>query len=597
MYDKGEVRYEGKGVDESILYKFIQKYNNKKFSKLTINLKESENNIDGVSSATITSILMHQSILIATSKVLRALGLNFTNNNIATLDHDTFEPLKWEKMLLDGTISNSKHYYSDLISSINKKPASNNKLFLDVYFAYANPISIGQNIFGKTEFLKKFLRSGQDISDKGFFLATNGDFSLLAPRRCLNYNTTIDIKNCEKKGLAKTYFDRIYLEQNGLKFYFRTKDKKNFMFTRNIEDSTPRFFNEISLLFIDNAEKYDPAKTSTLFINYNAPDINLKKPIILDFLPPKRLIIEPNIISGDTLNNISWLDVWKPQAFNIIVLCIFIISCSLILIFKNALVKIRKLYVLIRLIALLFCLVWVGWTVGAQLTIVNIFNYIQLIYVSNFNYSVIVFDPLIVIISIVTLLSFFILGRGFFCGWLCPFGALQEIINICSQKLGIIQIKIRDNIHRKLIYFKYVILFFIIAFLFIDLDTALLLTEVEPFKTSITLKFYREWPYVIYAIILLLCTVFVSRFYCRYICPLGAVLALGGRFRLINILIRRKECGSPCHLCETSCPTQAIKNDGKIDMNECFYCLDCQEEYYDVHRCPPLVMQKKNLMK
>ena len=153
-----------------------------------------------------------------------------------------------------------------------------------------------------------------------------------------------------------------------------------------------------------------------------------------------------------------------------------------------------------------------------------------------------------------------------FCGWLCPFGALQEIINICSQKLGIIQIKIRDNIHRKLIYFKYIILFFIIAFLFIDLDTALLLTEIEPFKTSITLKFYREFPYVIYVIILLLCTVFVSRFYCRYICPLGAVLALGGRFRLINILIRRKECGSPCHLCETSCPTQAIKNDGKIDM-------------------------------
>ena len=119
---------------------------------------------------------------------------------------------------------------------------------------------------------------------------------------------------------------------------------------------------------------------------------------------------------------------------------------------------------------------------------------------------------------------------------------------------------------------------------------------MEPFKTSITLKFARELPYLIYAIILLVLSIFISRFYCRYICPLGAVLAVGGKLRLTNILLRRKECGSPCHLCENSCPTQAIKSDGKIDMNECFYCLDCQEEYYDEHRCPPLVMKRKILI-
>ena len=595
LYDKGEVRYEGKGIKENILYKFIQQYSDKKISKLTINIKENEKNIDGVSSATITSILMHQSILVATTKVLRFLGL-YSNTNIALLDHTSFEPVKWNKMLLDGSISNIKLYYSDVISNKNREPAEDQNLFLDVYFAYANPVGIGQNIFGKTEFLKKFLRSGQDINDKGFFLATNGDFSLLAPRRCLNYKTTIDIKNCEKKGLAKTYFDRIYLEQNGLKFYFRTKDRKNFMFTRNIEDSTPRFFKEISLLFIDNTEKYDPAQKSTLFINYNTPDVTDENFISLDFQPPTRLIIEPNVMKEVTLNNISWLDVWKPQFLNIIILCIFVIFCSLILLFKNTLVKIRKLYVFIRFIALLFSLTWLGWTVGAQLTIVNIFNYIQLAYVSNFNYSVIVFDPLIVIISIVTFISFIILGRGFFCGWLCPFGALQEIINICSQKIGIIQIKIKDTLHRKLIYCKYIILFIILIFLFVDLDTALIMTEVEPFKTAITLKFIRDWPYVIYAILLLVASIYISRFYCRYICPLGAVLAIGGKFRILNILLRKKECGSSCHLCEKSCPTQAIKDNGEIDMNECFYCLDCQEEYYDAHRCPPLVAIRKKFI-
>ena len=133
------------------------------------------------------------------------------------------------------------------------------------------------------------------------------------------------------------------------------------------------------------------------------------------------------------------------------------------------------------------------------------------------------------------------------------------------------------------------------SFLFIDLDIALLMTEVEPFKTSITLKFIRDYPYVMYAVVLLIISAFISRFYCRYICPLGAALTLGGKFRLFTILSRRKECGSPCHLCEKSCPTQAIKNSGEIDMNECFYCLDCQEEYYDIYRCPPLVAEQKKI--
>ena len=198
LYDKGEVRYEGKGIDESILYKFILQYNNRNISKLTINSKNKDSSIDGVSSATITSILMHQSVIVSTNKVLNIIGIN--NNQKATLDHNNFLPLKWTELLSDGSISNNKIYYSSQKNILSQN--SNNHLLLDVYFSYANPIGIGQNIFGKTEYLKKFLRSGQDINDRGFFLATNGNFSLLVPRKCLKYQTSINIKNCENKGLA-----------------------------------------------------------------------------------------------------------------------------------------------------------------------------------------------------------------------------------------------------------------------------------------------------------------------------------------------------------------------------------------------------------
>ena len=120
-----------------------------------------------------------------------------------------------------------------------------------------------------------------------------------------------------------------------------------------------------------------------------------------------------------------------------------------------------------------------------------------------------------------------------------------------------------------------------------------LAAEVEPFKTAISLRFDRSWQYVLYATALLVCGLFIERFYCRYLCPLGAVLALIGRFHLLDRLRRRPECGNPCHLCEQSCPIGAITPTGAIDMNECLQCLDCQLEYYDEHRCPPLAAELK----
>jgi polyferredoxin len=77
------------------------------------------------------------------------------------------------------------------------------------------------------------------------------------------------------------------------------------------------------------------------------------------------------------------------------------------------------------------------------------------------------------------------------------------------------------------------------------------------------------------------------------LCPLGGFLAVLDRLHLLNRLKRRPECGSPCRLCERSCPVRAIAPSGKIVTAECFQCLDCQVEYYDVKRCPPLVQAVK----
>ncbi len=54
-------------------------------------------------------------------------------------------------------------------------------------------------------------------------------------------------------------------------------------------------------------------------------------------------------------------------------------------------------------------------------------------------------------------------------------------------------------------------------------------------------------------------------------------------------LRRWPECGSPCQRCANECPVQSIHPEGHINVNECIYCMHCQELYWDDHRCPHMI--------
>jgi NosR/NirI family transcriptional regulator, nitrous oxide reductase regulator len=121
-------------------------------------------------------------------------------------------------------------------------------------------------------------------------------------------------------------------------------------------------------------------------------------------------------------------------------------------------------------------------------------------------------------------------------------------------------------------------------------DTA---AQVEPFKTSITLMFSRHWPFVVYAVGLIAVNLFVCKAFCRYLCLLGAAMAIGGKLRKLDRIPRRAECGSPCQLCKVQCRCGAIKKSGKIDYDECFQCLDCVAIYFDPKTCVSMVQADK----
>ena len=81
--------------------------------------------------------------------------------------------------------------------------------------------------------------------------------------------------------------------------------------------------------------------------------------------------------------------------------------------------------------------------------------------------------------------------------------------------------------------------------------------------------------------------------FCRYVCPLGAFMAIGGLLRGKDWIKRREACGNPCRLCTVRCKYQAIERSGKIDYSECFQCLDCVKIHDDLNTCVPLVLAAK----
>ena len=93
----------------------------------------------------------------------------------------------------------------------------------------------------------------------------------------------------------------------------------------------------------------------------------------------------------------------------------------------------------------------------------------------------------------------------------------------------------------------------------------------EPFGTV----FYFSQSYILWIILALfiLGSVFISRFYCRYVCPLGAALGIASLISPWRIS-RVSQC-DVCKVCEQSCPTGAIRGP-KIDFKECVRCDICE---------------------
>lgn len=257
---------------------------------------------------------------------------------------------------------------------------------------------------------------------------------------------------------------------------------------------------------------------------------------------------------------------------------LLIISCGSVLAYFLNFKKIVRYTILV--ITILF--LGIGYNGG--FSIGHLQNFVK------FNFppiNNIFFWSLFVIIILTTILC----GR-LYCGWLCPFGAVVEILFDIKKFLETMYRKtlgkevevffVEDNTIVKFLrkyeqYFRYTKYLLVCAVFLLPA-----LVVLEPFQYMFMFYKSKLWYVVYTVVILLLCIIFV-RLWCRYLCPLGAVLALVSNFSLFKLKIDSKDC-LKCEICLNVCPTNAIvkkNSELKLLHTECILCNKC------LHACGP----------
>lgn len=578
------------GLGEGPLREFVRQYEGRNL-KQSITISNPYGNrqagaaggnrvvLDGITKATASVHVVNQTVLTSALAVARAqLDLAVPGSQLppAQVRPDLFESKDFAALLHEGAVTHRRWTNGEVEALFAgsegagldaEAKAAPEATFIDLYLAYLNAPSIGRALLGDAGYrqLMDHLEPGQ----AAYWLAAAGRQPLVG-----------------EDFVRASVPARLTLSQDGAPFEARDADLMNLQappgappFTGLLVLKTPAF------------AVLDPGRSVRLSLEVvrakgQVYPTLFRQNLNLDYTPPAGYFTWPPRPLPEWL--VAWLAHWPELA--IIALALLLLSAVLARP-RWLSVEPRRLS-RFRLGFLLFTLVFIGWYAQGQLSIVQLTGALKALK-SGQGLGSFLFDPVSLLLIAFTVLSFFIWGRGAFCGWLCPFGALQEFVALLARRLHLKPRQLPPRLVGVLEKGRYVILAGLLGAALLAPHLAESLVELEPFKTAITLGFDRSWPYLLWAVGLLVLNALYYKFFCRFLCPLGTAITLGGYLRRWDWLIRRQECGQPCQTCRNRCEYDAIAKDGHIRYERCFQCLDCVGIYHDVKRCAPLIFHAR----
>ena len=564
------------GIPESALLKFNDQYLGKSVAeKIEIGQSRPDEDVvglDAISGATVTVIAQNQVMMASGTAVAKQVGILAPTVREPARYKVTGEPLTWDELVGRGAVQHLRVMPEQLGQDRSAEP------FIELWFGSLSHPDIGKSVLGSTswENLKLQIKEGEHAI---FIIRTAGRESFKG-------------SGFVRGGL----YDRVQVRQGADAFTFRDLDYLNLY---GVQAAGAPSFDE-SAIFIIRSQAFSDAYPWKLSLLGNRVDRATGARSFTSFDTPYWLpgsMLEggrPKVVEPDA----PWVRIWKARAVEIGLFIVLLVAVTVVYAYREKLTRLsthkNKWPVnAFKYTAWGLSIVFVGFGVMAQPSITQVLTWFHAL-LFQWTWSLFLSDPFIFLFWVFIIITVFLFGRGLFCGWMCPFGSLSEAIYKVARVVGLkrFQTQLPQRWHDRLKWLKYAIFFFLLTMSMFSMGLAEKLSEVEPFKTTFLVGIQnRAWPYGLFVAAILGLSIFIERPYCKYICPLGASLAMPSTFRWFG-LKRKQDCNS-CKACAVGCGAQAIDADGRIDHRECLHCLDCMILYTDTKGCPPLAKERK----
>ena len=564
------------GIPEEVLTRFIKQYLGKFVGdKIEIGkVREGERYIglDAITGATVTVIAQNQVIMRSGVAIARQVGILKTEPKPQLRPAVVNDRPDWARLVQEGSVRRLTVRPEQLGMPRAAEP------YIDMYYGYLNTPAVGRSLLGDDGHAS--LMSQLKPGEHAIFIVANGTDSF------------------KGSGFVRGgIYDRVQVGQDMDAYTFRDLDYLNLWGLQAV--GAPPF--KESAIFIIRDPGFSAAYPWNLVFLANKLNRETGHRDFVSFSDeywvPARYMEggRPVVVKPDA----PWVKVWKTRVPEIAAFAALLVAVGIVYALRDRLTRRathRNKWAVdgFKYAAWIISIVFIGFHLMAQPSITQVLTWFHSL-LFKWQWELFLTDPFIFLFWIFIVVTVFLWGRGLFCGWLCPFGSLSELLYKLGGALGLkrFQFMLPMRWHNRLKWVKYAVFFGLLAVSMVSMGLAEVLAEVEPFKTTFLVGLLnRSWPYTLFAGGLLGLSLLTERPFCKYLCPLGAALAMPTTFRWFG-LRRKQECTS-CKACARGCGSLAIDEQGRIDQRECMLCLDCMVLYTDDHACPPLARERKH---